>query len=202
MAACARAPTVDKCTGVRRVGDGFVQTHTRGRIKVIDWPWHAPTPRSKLNPDQWLICLFVCVRVCFYASSQFPSFYADTLIILRLHVLCNEAPSSSLRFDVRNKRKGVPKKVQERQLLTRVASSVLRNWTGLVVYIGTSLVVNTSQASSWWATPYLNLYSTTWITLNLQPQSLTAAFHSHLSEPLWPFRAPVHVNLVTQDGFW
>lgn len=69
-----------KCQGVRDMGDRIVQTHTWGRIKVIDRLWHALTQRSKLNPDQWH--LFVGVCVCFYAPFQFPSFEKATLVFL------------------------------------------------------------------------------------------------------------------------
>ncbi len=72
---CLCVRMVEKCRGVRGVGDRIVQTHTWGWIKVIDQPWHALTQRSKLNPDQWhFVCLCVHAYMCFYASSQFPSF--------------------------------------------------------------------------------------------------------------------------------
>lgn len=77
---CTRTCMVEKCHGVRDVADRIVQTHTWDRIKVIDQLWHALTQRSKLNPDQWH--LFVCVCVCFYASSQFSLFLHSTLIFL------------------------------------------------------------------------------------------------------------------------
>lgn len=69
---CVCVCTVPTCEAVRGVGERIVQTHTGGRIKVIDLPWHALTPRSRLNPDRWhFICLCVLLDVFMHHNNLY-----------------------------------------------------------------------------------------------------------------------------------